>query len=142
MDRICLHAHIVSRDRICCVKLPKMHSVFWQGQRWHFVAKHVIKLGQCSPLLLGNSISCLPPIDLCEVKWACNIGVRVSEPNPLREGFQTFSFGIRFRLACRANHVRVFVPVRICHLIIRMIFQLVSLVDRVRSNPVLKLYLY
>ena len=116
------HAHIVLRDRINCVKFPKVHSVFWQGQRWHLIAKHVIKLGQCPPLLLGKSVSCFPPIDLCEVKWACNISIRISKPNPLREGFQTLRLGIRFRLACRTNHVRVFVAIRICHLIIGMIF--------------------
>ena len=133
MGKICLHVHIILRDRIYCVKLTKVHSVFWQGQRWHFIAKHVIKLGQYPPLILGNSVSYFPPVDLCEVKRACKLSIRISKPNPLREGFQSFSLDIRFRLACRANHARVFVAIRICHLVIGMIFQQVSLVDSIVS---------
>ena len=133
MGEIRLHVHIVLRDRIYCVKLTKVHSVFWQGKRWHLIAKHVIKFGQYPPLILGNSDSYFRPIDLCKVKRACNVSIRISKPNPLREAFQSFRLGIRFRLACRANHARVFVAIRICHLIIGMIFQQVSLVDSIVS---------
>ena len=68
MGQIGCYSLVILGDVIYSVKLPKMHSIIWQGEGWHLIIEHVPNFGQDLSSILGDSIRFLPAIYSSKIK--------------------------------------------------------------------------